>query len=262
MFRHQGPARTDRKNSLLAAYLATVAGYVNSAAFVLIGSFTSHVTGNVGRLALDLVAGQFDAALAAFSMVVSFFAGAFIASMIIESNLVGRTAIAYGFALSFETTLLLLFIVLSPLATASHPRIHGLLGSVLCLAMGAQNSLVTRLSGAVVRTTHLTGVVTDLAIEATRWFRFWRSTLSHKLRVKLAFGRNPVERPLPVKVRLLTTITAGFTIGAVCGAAAGIQLRATALWAPCLALALSAAYAFASGQRADSLPPPGPTAAN
>lgn len=253
MFRHQGPGRSDRQNSILAAYLATVAGFVNSASFVLIGSFTSHVTGNVGRLANDVATNQLPAALAALSMIVSFFMGAFIASMIVESNLAGRTPVAYGIALSFETTLLLTFIALTQLCGAP-VRLHTLQETVLCMAMGAQNSLVTRLSGAVVRTTHLTGVVTDLGIEAARWFRYWRSTLSQRLRVRLAFGRNPVERPQPAKVRLLATIPAAFVLGALGGALAAAQLRAAAMWLPSVAVAFSAIYAFSTGRRRDSMP--------
>lgn len=255
MFRHQGPGRTDRQNSILAAHLASVAGFVNSAAFVLIGSFTSHVTGNVGRFANDLATHQLPAAVAAASMILSFFMGAFVASMIVESNLTGRTPTAYGFALSFEAVLLLLFIVLAQLPISPHPRFHDLQATVLCMAMGAQNSLVTRLSGAVVRTTHLTGVVTDLGIEAARWFRFWRSTLSQRLRVRLAFGRNPVERPKVAKVLLLATIPAAFMSGAAIGAFAGTQLGAAALWIPCAAVGCSAVYAFASSRPGDSVPP-------
>lgn len=249
MFRHQGPGRSDRQNSVLAAYLASVAGFVNSAAFVLIGVFTSHVTGNVGRLANDIATDQPAAALTALTMIVSFFGGAFVASMMVESNLLGRIPAAYGFALSFEAALLAAFIVLAQQSGSA--SLLQLQEVVLCMAMGAQNSLVTRLSGAVVRTTHLTGVVTDLGIEAARWFRYWRSTLSPRLR----FGQNPVERPQAAKVLLLATIPAAFMSGAVLGAAAGAQLRAAAMWIPCAAVSLSAIYAFATGRRRDSLPP-------
>jgi uncharacterized membrane protein YoaK (UPF0700 family) len=255
MFRHQGPRRTDRQNGVLAAYLAALAGYVNSASFVLLGTFTSHVTGNVGRFANDLTTRQLGAAAAAASLIAAFFAGSFIASMIIESNLAGRTAVAYGFALSFEGALLAGFILLAHVKIGPHPRFHDLQAAVLCMAMGAQNSLVTRLSGAVVRTTHLTGVVTDLGIEAARWFRFWRNELSERLGVKLAFGRSPVERPRLATLRLLATITTAFICGAVLGAAAGITLKITAFYLPCIAVVLIATQAFLSGTRPDSLPP-------
>jgi uncharacterized membrane protein YoaK (UPF0700 family) len=149
MFRHQGPGRSDRQNRVLAAYLAAVAGFVNSAAFILIGSFTSHVTGNIGRLANEIAGHQLTASLAALSMIVSFFGGAFLASMILESNLPGSTPFAYGLALSFEAVLLVSFIMLAQLQ--GYPvHLRQLQETVLCMAMGAQNSLVTRLSGAVV----------------------------------------------------------------------------------------------------------------
>ena len=138
--------------------------------FVLIGSFTSHVTGNVGRLANDLADGQYGAAVAVRPMFVAFLAGAFVASMAIESNVFGRTANAYGVALLGEAALLVLFTGISHLTPVAHPRAQDAEAALLCGAMGMQNSLVTRLSGAVVRTTHLTGVFTDLGIEGARWF--------------------------------------------------------------------------------------------
>jgi uncharacterized membrane protein YoaK (UPF0700 family) len=80
----------------LAAYLAFVGGFVNSAGFVLIGSFTSHVTGNVGRLANDVASREWSPAGAAAAMIVAFFCGSFVASMIIESEAFGSAAYAYG----------------------------------------------------------------------------------------------------------------------------------------------------------------------
>ena len=45
-----------------------------------------------------------------------------------------------------------------------------LIAFTLLFAMGLQNSLVTRISDAVVRTTHLTGLFTDLGIELSQLF--------------------------------------------------------------------------------------------
>lgn len=253
VFRHQGPGRTDRQNGILAAQLAVVAGYVNSAGFVLIGTFTSHVTGNVGRVANDLASLELGAALAACSMVASFFVGALVASLIIESKIARRTAVTYGLALSSEALLLLTFIALASLDIAPHPRFHDLQGAVLCMAMGVQNSLVTRLSGAVVRTTHLTGVTTDLGIETARWFWHWR-TLA---RGEAEDGPHARDRPHAAKFQLLATIGGAFMLGAMLGAAAGTLLRVHAFWIPSLAVAVIAGYAFALGRRPDSLPPPG-----
>src|SRR3954466_13762178 len=177
MFEQEGPKRSQRHNKILAGYLAFVAGFVNSAGFILIGSFTSHVTGNIGRLAEALALGRSGAVFAAV-MVVAFFAGAFLASMALESNLLARRSHIYGALLVLEAALLACFAALSYLVNTTNPRFHDVQAMLLCLAMGLQNSLVTRLSGAIVRTTHLTGVVTDLAIESARWFRHWRGRLA------------------------------------------------------------------------------------
>jgi uncharacterized membrane protein YoaK (UPF0700 family) len=258
MFRQHGPGRPDRLNRLLAGYLALVGGYVNSVGFVLIGTFTSHATGNVGRFANDLATRQLDAAGAALTMLLAFFGGAFAASMMLESNFLGRTPKAYGAALTVEASLLVLFTVVSTLTPEAHPRLKDIEAAMLCMAMGMQNSLVTRLSGAVVRTTHLTGVLTDLGIEGARWFRWWRSTLSERLRLKLSFGRNPAERPAPPKVALLGTIAGAFFTGAVLGSLAGVSQRHVAMIPPSLALVAGAAYAFLSRESTASIPPPGP----
>jgi len=66
MFRHEGIGRTHRLDCLLAGYLAVVAGFVNSAGFILLGTFTSHVTGNVGRFADNLALRDSAAVFAAW----------------------------------------------------------------------------------------------------------------------------------------------------------------------------------------------------
>jgi uncharacterized membrane protein YoaK (UPF0700 family) len=254
MFRHQGPARSERDNRLLAAFLALIGGYVNSCGFLLIGVFTSHVTGNVGRLANDMVARDAPASIAAFVMIGAFFAGAFVASMMVESNFFGRTPTAYGTAMLAEATALAAFLLISHLSDSAHPRFQDAKSLFLCAAMGMQNSLVTRLSGSVVRTTHLTGVVTDLGIEAARWFRWWRGNASSALQVKLSFGRNPPERPNPGRARVLLTITGAFMLGAVLGAFGANAMGPNAMAFPVVAVLLGATYALVSGRDITGIP--------
>lgn len=257
MFQHQGPGQSDRQNRALAGYLAFVGGFVNSAGFVLIGSFTSHVTGNVGRFANDLSSGEYNAAAAVLPMILAFFGGAFLASMMIESNFFGTIANAYGVALLAEAALLVLFTAVSHLTHLPHPRVLDLEAAILCAAMGMQNSLVTRLSGAVVRTTHLTGVFTDLGIEAARWFRWWRCALSERIRIKLSFGRNPPEKPSPLKILLLSTIAVTFILGAMTGALLVVRLHHATMLLPSAAVVACATYAFVTGRRALPAAAPG-----
>jgi uncharacterized membrane protein YoaK (UPF0700 family) len=245
MFNHEGPSRSPRQNAVLAAYLALVGGFVNSAGFVLIGTFTSHVTGNVGRFANGVAARDWEVAGATAAMLLAFLVGAFAASMVIETDALGGRARSYGTALLLEAALLVAFILayLHPKADAGQAAVAG---ELLCGAMGVQNSLVTRLSGAVVRTTHLTGVVTDIGIEIARWFRWWRARVATKLRLQLSLGSAPAERPSANKIGLLAIIAAMFTIGAVSGAASTALVHPWAFAFPVASLVLGAGYAFVS----------------
>jgi uncharacterized membrane protein YoaK (UPF0700 family) len=241
VFKHEGPARDPRQNAILAGYLALVAGFVNSGGFVLIGSFTSHVTGSIGRIGNDVAARDTPAAFFALLLVLTFFLGAFVASLLLETSAFDRTSKAYGVALLLEATLLGGFIFVAGLARTTHPRALDAEAAILCLAMGMQNSLVTRLSGAVVRTTHLTGVVTDLGIEAARWYRWHKSQLNVPLLVP---GRNEPQRPTLAKSILLLTITSSFMTGAVAGALLTLRASRWSMVFPAVAIFLASGYAF------------------
>lgn len=233
MFKHEGPARSVRKNAILAGYLAFVAGFVNSGGFVMTRSFTSHITGSVGRLGNDLAVTQNDDALAAALLVLVFFLGAVVASLTIESAVFRQRAHAYGVALLTEGTVLFAFILVAGFFHGTSGRMLDLEAAMLCFAMGMQNSLVTRLSGAVVRTTHLTGVVTDLGIEAARWLRWYR-------------GQGTAGEPAKPqgKVTLLLTIVCAFVTGGISGALLTLRESHWAMLFPAFAVFAASALAF------------------
>lgn len=224
MFHHEGSERSDVLNRRVAGYLAFIGGFVNSTGFVLLGAFTSHMTGNVDRASLELASMHFALFATASSLVLMFFLGALGASLILESGRFGSTSRRYGIALAVEAMLLGAF---------GFTHVGAL---ILCAAMGMQNSLVTRLSGAVVRTTHLTGVVTDLGIELSRWWRWSRD-------------RNPARRPSPAKVGLLATIVSAFAIGAISGSALTVVFMRNAIFVPVLGLLVGAIYAVVKAPR-------------
>jgi uncharacterized membrane protein YoaK (UPF0700 family) len=251
MFRHHGLSRSERENTRLAAYLACVGGYVNSAGFLSLGVFTSHVTGNVARLADQLASRQLMAAGAVFGLVCAFYAGALLASLIVESRTFSRSAVAYGVALSFEAILLALFAGLESGRSRAPAGLHEADALLLCMSMGVQNSLVTRLSGAVVRTTHLTGVVTDLGIETAQWLSGWRSAhTSHTTQRARASGRPSREPAIIGKLKLHLTIVLTFTLGAVLGCMLTPRLQPLSMLVPSIVVAAGACYAFASARTA------------
>lgn len=235
MFRHEGPSRSHRANEILAASLALIAGYVNAVGFTLLGAFTSHVTGNVGRFGDDVARADISAAIFAAVLVATFFAGS-IATTLILSVRRRRTAFGYGIVLVVEAVLLVAFAISPfPPRDLSTARLVDAHAAMLCAAMGLQNAMVTRLSGAVVRTTHLTGVITDLGIEIGRWARW------------IFRGRDKrIDRPVPEQGILLVTIAVGFTGGTVGGAAAALAWDRWATVLPAVAVVAAAIQAFTS----------------
>lgn len=124
---------------------------------------TTNVTGHVALFAEKLASGDTQSALVVGVWMLLFFAGAFVSSIII--NTVGRhQRYAYTFPIIIE--IVILVVAGSNLhwfaTTLSNNRIAA--GSLL-FAMGLQNAMVSIISGSVVRTTHLTGMFTDLGIE-------------------------------------------------------------------------------------------------
>ncbi|MDB4997323.1 MAG: putative transrane protein [Myxococcaceae bacterium] len=236
MFVHEGAERSASQNAMLAGYLAFIAGFVNSGGFVLIGSFTSHVTGNIGRFGHDVAVGTPAAAVFAVLLVASFFAGAFGASLILESHGEDR-ARGYAIALLAEALLLGTFVFVAGLSRATHPRLLDAEAGILSLAMGMQNSLITRLSGAVVRTTHLTGVVTDLGIETARWYRWHRAKLGRVV------GGKP-ERPASARIVLHLTLVLAFMVGTIIGATVTTHASRWAMAVPAIAVLAASIRAF------------------
>jgi uncharacterized membrane protein YoaK (UPF0700 family) len=258
MFRDDGTPRSEPVNRLLAGYLAFVGGYVNAAGFVVIGAFTSHVTGNVGHFARYVALRQFEGALGAGLLIIAFFVGAFVASMMIESDVFKRPPHAYGAAVLAEAALLLSFSVVPLVLVPDARGVQSGRVALLCAAMGIQNSLVTRLSGAVVRTTHLTGVVTDLGIEAARWWRWFRELAARRTGLRLAWGRNPAVRPQSTKWWLLFTIAAAFSAGAVAGSVIAALAQPITMIVPAALLLVAAYYTLAGPSRVRQSIPPGP----
>jgi uncharacterized membrane protein YoaK (UPF0700 family) len=190
------------------------------------------------------------AALFALLLVLSFFLGAFGASLVIEGS-TEHMSEAYGIALLLQSLLLTAFVVVAGLSDATAPRMLDAQAAILCIAMGMQNSLVTRLSGAVVRTTHLTGIVTDLGIEAARWYRWHRARIGLPA---LFRGRVPPDKPIRQQSLLLLTITLAYSTGALIGALLTLHASRWAMALPAVATFGAGMYAFSQRERL-SIPP-------
>ena len=140
-----------------AAALAVVAGIVNVVGFLgFQHQAITHLTGNTSLLGAALVAGDTSGALWLLGAIAAFVAGAALSGVIIQDSTL-RLGRRYGVVLALEAALLLLAV---PLFRQQH------FGGVLAAAVacGLQNAMATTYSGAVVRTSHLSGMFTDLGI--------------------------------------------------------------------------------------------------
>lgn len=167
--------RSRRSNRQLGGLLAFIAGAVNAGGFLAVQRYTSHMTGVVSAIADDLVLGSLTLAVGGLATLAAFIAGA--ASTAILVNWARRKGLHSEFALSLalEAMLLLLFGLLGGYLNVFIEVFMPTTVLVLSYIMGLQNAVVTKISRAEIRTTHVTGVVTDLGIEVGRLI-YWNRT--------------------------------------------------------------------------------------
>lgn len=198
--------------------LAAVAGMVNVIALL---SFehqaVSHLTGNTSYVAVALA--RLDVRMAAHfgAILLAFFVGTAISGFIIQNSTL-RLGRRYGVGLSLVGTLLMVAV---PLFEARSSL--GLYAAAL--ACGLQNAMVSTYSGAVVRTTHVSGMFTDLGIALGHWLRGM-----------------PVEAR---RVHLCLLVIGGFAAGGMIGALGFDRLGYAALYLPA-GLVLAAALGYSA----------------
>ena len=158
-----GEERTARVDLRLAGMLSSVAGALNAVGFLIAGSFTANMTGNVSMFADLLVSGDILAALTFAGLVVTFILGATCAALVVQIGQARKVRSIYAAVIVAEGLALL------ALGLFFHPPTDGSRGLFLLVVlsgiMGVQNAVTTMISGAKVRTTHVSGMATDIGIE-------------------------------------------------------------------------------------------------
>lgn len=167
MFRHKGKTRTFKHNLQIASLLSFVAGMVNVAGFFSVQKLTTNVTGHFAFFADEIYKQHFAQGFHYFLYILFFFLGSFFSGFMIE--LIGKfnDRYIYRIPVMIECLILTSVGIAGQLLIASYPNC---IAYALLFAMGLQNSLVTKISKSTVRTTHLTGLFTDLGIELSQLF--------------------------------------------------------------------------------------------
>ena len=178
MFRHIGKTRTIIHNLKLASLLSFVAGIVNITGYFAVQRLTTNVTGHFAFFADEVFKREYNMAWVYLLYILAFFVGAFFSSLLVE--LVARKSQRYIYVVPVAMEILIL-IAVALMGKAKLLSSPDFFACSLLFAMGLQNSLVTSISNSVVRTTHLTGLFTDLGIELSQLFFFKKPEQRHKL---------------------------------------------------------------------------------
>jgi uncharacterized membrane protein YoaK (UPF0700 family) len=160
-----GKHRTVESNQRLGFTLAFIAGATNAGGFLAVKQYTSHMTGMVSSIADSLAFGDVLPAVVATAGLLCFVLGA--ASTAILVNFARRRQLhsEYALPLLLEAVLLLCFGLLGAQLASIRNLLIPITVMLLCFIMGLQNALISKLSNNEIRTTHVTGIVTDVGIE-------------------------------------------------------------------------------------------------
>lgn len=172
------------------AALAGVAGFVNTILLSIYHVPVSHMSGAVSMFGNDLENGDTEHLVRIVTMVAGFLIGAIISGVVIGGTTL-KPGRRYGVALMIEGGLF---------AMATWMVLRGDLGglSFAATACGLQNGMASSYLGLILRTTHVTGIVTDIGVLIGHWLRHRR-----------------VEA---WKLGLLMALFFGFAMGGVLGA--------------------------------------------
>ena len=204
-----GQHRTSATNRLLGGVLAFNAGAINAGGFLMVAMYTSHMTGFVSLLADNLVLGNMALALAAIGALLAFTLGAAVTAVQVNWARQRGWRSEYAWPLLLESLLLLMFGLLGATLNRQTPFAVPLTVLLLAFTMGLQNALVSKISSSQIRTTHMTGIITDIGIELGKMF-YWNRT-GDAAQSQVRANRS--------KLRLLGTLLASFLAGGVVGAA-------------------------------------------
>lgn len=196
--------------------LAATAGYVNTVVLALSALPVTHLTGAIARLGMDIGNADLSDAVVVGGLVLAFVLGAAVSGVVIGSATL-RVGRRYGIAVMIEAGLLALAAAALPISLTG--------GAMLAAASaGVQNAMASSYRSLIIRTTHVTGILTDLGFAAGQ-------RLAGHTVAGWRFG-------------LLASLFTAFVLGAVFGAIAQNRWGGDALWLPAVALGVGGAAYF------------------
>lgn len=225
MFRKIGKYRSYGDNLRLAGFLTTTAGIVNVASLMAFYVLTTNVTGHMAIFSEEITKGHWHQVQVVFLWMLMFILGAF-TSTVLTLVLGKRNPKRFNYL-----TVLIEIILLTGVGLYGFAYYEGklqeaeILSAILLFSMGLQNALVTYISSAVVRTTHLTGLFTDLGIELASL-------------LKKDIDKGPLKR----KLILRFTILFYYFLGGIIGGYIFLKYSFTVFFAAAAIMTVALAY--------------------
>ena len=230
MFRHRAD---DASFSVVLHWflLSFNGGCINAGGFLATGAFVSHVTGFATLFGVSAANQHLDVAAGFVSVPFFFLTGAFLAGLLIDRPLYRGSPPHFDWVMGISALCLFAAAISGDVlkdgygGPISLRESYGLM-VLLCLASGLQNGAITSSSGHSVRTTHLTGLTTDLGLGLARVF---------------AFGLNSARLQSEKRANALRVGSiVSFVVGSVVGAWIFIYLGFRGFFLPALVAAYSA----------------------
>lgn len=163
-----------KSNVSIWMLLAFQAGVLNIGGFMACHRFVSHVTGFATFFGYELTQTDSSHAIGMLVVPLFFLMGAMISGVLVDIRLKLHKKPKYylSFGIIFLLVLVVFFLGIFGLFGVFGQPLNSssdyLLLILLCLICGIQNGTITTVSKSVVRTTHLTGITTDLGIGLVR----------------------------------------------------------------------------------------------
>lgn len=167
-------ANYNRLNVSLWFLMAFQAGAINAGGFLACHRFVSHTTGFATHFGEEFASGKVFAAIGIASVPIFFLLGTMLSAYFIERRL------SLGKKPQYTLIVWMMFTLIATAAIGGVFNCFGTFGdplalepdypllAILTMTCGIQNAMITSASGAVIRTTHLTGITTDLGIGLVR----------------------------------------------------------------------------------------------
>lgn len=154
--------RSHLEDRYLALVLATTAGVLNAMAFGAFGFFPSHMTGNASQISTEVSGADIHGILYLAALIVAFIIGSMTARFVVIGGLKKKLRTIYCLIILVEGLVLTLTSVFETVFFSS--KNNGEILLLLGFLMGVHNSTSTQLSNGRVRSTHVTGTLTDAGI--------------------------------------------------------------------------------------------------